>query len=209
MSGFEAGNSQGAIGRAKQFGSILRGFGPPVPSFGVAGDIYVDVTTFQLFERRLTEGTDPWGHYLFVIPPTYQSTLKYFGTAPPPNDLGVPGDYYMQWGGFPNYGISPLVYGPRQTFGWPENASGPTTQISITNGTLVVPTGLNAEGATISDQALAQLIATGLNSEAIIAFPVTAASGDPVLQEGLQTSGSTLVVTINPRYTAIDNFAVP
>ena len=209
MSGFKSGNTQSGMSHAKAFGSILRGYGPPVPGVGDVGDVYIDVLTYQLFERRRTEATDPWGHYIFVVPAQYQTTLKWFGTSNPSDDLGVAGDYYMQWGGFPNYGISPLIFGPKGVIGWPQNASGPATSIAIANGTVIVPTGLNAEGTNLNDQQPSQLLATGLNSEVAIPFPVTAASGDPVLQEGLQSSGSTLIVTLNAQYTAIDTHAVP
>jgi|SRR5215471_1325358 len=208
MSGFQSGDPRSGLSHAKAFGSILRGYGPPVPDVGDIGDVYIDVLTYQLFERRSTEATDPWGHYVFIVPTLYQTSLKFFGTAPPTNDLGMPGDYYMQWGGYPNYGINPLLFGPKQSFGWPENATGPVTSIAVTNGTVVLPIGLTAEGATLNDQQPAQLLQTGLTMEVIFPVPVTAATGDPVYQEGLQSSGVTTIITINTLYTATDTHSL-
>lgn len=123
MSGFDNGTLQGGIFfQTKQFGSVLRGFGPPVPQAGVVGDLYIDVQTFQLFNKRAVDASgdvDPWGHYLFVVPPTYQTRLKWFSAYPPTNDIGINGDYFLQWGGFPNYGMQPSIYGPKAAGAWP------------------------------------------------------------------------------------------
>lgn len=123
MSGFDNGTLQGGIfAQTKQFGSVLRGFGPPVPQAGVVGDLYIDVQTFQVFTKRSTDAAadvDPWGHYLFVIPNTYQATLKWFVATMPTNDIGVNGDYCLLWGGYPNYGMQPAIFGPKAAGAWP------------------------------------------------------------------------------------------
>lgn len=110
--------------QVKQFGSILRGNGPPVPQAGVVGDLYLDVQTWQLFNKRSPDSAgdvDPWGHYLFVVPSTYRATLKWFTTSPPTADTGVNGDYCLLWGGYPNYGLQPSVYGPKAAGAWPSS----------------------------------------------------------------------------------------
>ena len=120
MSGFDNGTLQGGVFfQAKQFGSVLRGFGPPVPQAGVVGDLYIDVQTFQLFNKRATNQTDPWGHYIFVIPSTFQAQLKWFVPSMPTNDIGVNGDFALLWGGFPSYGLQPLIFGPKAAGAWP------------------------------------------------------------------------------------------
>lgn len=125
MSGFDNGTLQGGIFfQAKQFGSILRGFGPPVPQAGVVGDLYIDTQTFQIFTKRSTDSSgdvDPWGHYLFVIPNTYQARLKWFAPSQPTNDIGIDGDYCALWGGYPNYGLQLSIYGPKVAGAWPAN----------------------------------------------------------------------------------------
>jgi len=206
MSGFEAGNSQGIISRNKRFGTILRGYGPPVPGAGVLNDIYIDVLTFQLFEKRNPETLDPWGHYFFIVPLRFQQTLRFFGTSGPPDSLGSFGDYYMQHSGYPNYGMNPLIYGPRQQNGWPENATGPISL--VISGNAILPIGMSDEGALLSDVQPMQLLMTGINNEVVYPAPVTAGTGDPVYQEGVQGSGVTTLVTINPQYTAFDTHAV-
>jgi hypothetical protein len=204
MSGFDTGMAGTSIPfMAKQFGPILRGFGPPVPQAGVVGDLYIDNLTFQMFEKREINGLDDWGHYLFIIPSPYTTTLKWFGPNGPNNNIGIVGDYFLQWAGYPNYGMQPLIWGPKTWTGWPENGDGPGTIIS---GSDVLPIGLLSEGAPLTDTQLTQLIAEGLLSEYIIPFPVTANSGDPVLELGLQSSGTLVTVTINSIYTAEDEF---
>jgi hypothetical protein len=129
MSGFDNGTLQGGVYfQAKQFGSILRGFGPPTPQAGVVGDLYIDVLTFQLFTKRTTSsqaGVDPWGHYLFVVPVTYQTRLKWFVPSVPTNDIGIDGDYCLLWGGYPNYGLQPSIFGPKAAGVWPTNPANP------------------------------------------------------------------------------------
>jgi hypothetical protein len=99
----------------------LRGFGPPVPQAGLVGDLYIDVDTFQIFTKRSTgsAGSDPWGNYVFVLPGTYQAALKWFVTTVPTNDIGVNGDYCLLWGGYPNYGMQPTIFGPKAAGAWP------------------------------------------------------------------------------------------
>ena len=127
MSGFDNGTMQGGIfAQTKQFGSILRGFGPPVPQAGLMGDLYIDTQTWQLFNKRTSltaSGVDPWGHYLFVVPPTYQARLKWFSSSPPTNDVGIDGDYALVWAGYPNYGLQPSIAGPKAGGVWPAPAA--------------------------------------------------------------------------------------
>lgn len=120
MSGFDQGSLQGGIfAQAKQFGSVLRGFGPPTPEAGVVGDLYLDVQTWFLYNKRVTNDPSPWGHYLFLVPVTYQAQLKWFSSYPPTNDIGINGDYCLLWGGYPNYGLQPTIFGPKAAGAWP------------------------------------------------------------------------------------------
>lgn len=101
---------------------MLRGLGPPVPQAGVVGDIYVDTQTFFLYNKRSGDAggdVDPWGHYLFQLPVTYQATLRWFSAYPPTNDVGSNGDYCLLWGGYPNYGLQPSIFGPKAAGVWP------------------------------------------------------------------------------------------
>jgi hypothetical protein len=128
IAGFDNGTAQsGIFSQAKQLGSILRGGGPPVPQAGVVGDLYIDTVTFNLYTKRSTEAggdVDPWGHFLFVVPVTYQAQLKWFGTFPPTNDIGVNGDYYLLWAAFGNYGLNPIsIFGPKAAGVWPSVAA--------------------------------------------------------------------------------------
>jgi hypothetical protein len=187
---------------AKQFGPILRGFGPPVPQAGVVGDLYIDNITFQIFEKREINGLDDWGHYLWVLPNTYRTTLKWFGANSPNNEIGVVGDYFLQWAGYPNYGMLPIIWGPKTWTGWPENGDGPGTFVV---GDTVLPIGLVTEGTPLASVQPTRLTAIGLLSEYIIPIPVTDASGDPVLELGLQSSGTLVdTIDINGAYTATD-----
>jgi hypothetical protein len=202
LSGFDTGLPGTSIPfMAKQFGPILRGFGPPVPQAGVVGELYIDNVTFYLYEKREINGIDAWGHYLWLVPTAYHTTLKWFGPNGPNNEIGVVGDYFLQWAGYPNYGMQPLIWGPKTWTGWPENGDGPGTVIV---GNTVLPIGLLSEGAPLNDVQPTRLTAVGLLSEYIIPVPVTANSGDPVLELGLQSSGTLVEVGVNPLYTAID-----
>lgn len=212
MSGFDNGTLQGGVFfQAKQFGSILRGFGPPVPQAGVVGDLYIDVQTWYLYEKRSPDAggdVDPWGHYLFQVPPLYRTSLKWFGSSPPMNDIGVVGDYFLAWGGYSNYGMQPSIYGPKQWTGWPSNGDGPGTVIASGYGAIVRQVGLTGEGANLADASSTQLVALGLLAEYVIPAAVTMNDLDPVAQLGLQ-SGPTLVqVSINSLYTAEDEHAI-
>lgn len=122
MSGFDNGTLQGGVFfQAKQFGAVLRGFGPPVPQAGLVGDLYIDVQTWQVFTKRSTDNTDPWGHYIFVVPATYQPRLKWFLPSAPTNDIGINGDYALIWAGYPNYGLQPSIFGPKAGGLWPSS----------------------------------------------------------------------------------------
>jgi hypothetical protein len=121
MAGFDNGTNQGGISsQMKQFGAILRGSGPPVPQAGVMGDLYIDVQTWFIYEKRATDETDPWGHYLFQVPATYQAGLKWFSAYAPDTTFGANNEYCLLWGGFPNYGLQPSIFGPYAA-GWPTN----------------------------------------------------------------------------------------
>jgi hypothetical protein len=205
MSGFDT-SRPGIVAMAKQFGSILRGWGPPVPQAGVVGDLYIDDFTYQLFEKRQINGLDDWGHYLFVVPPLYHWALKWFGSGNPSNTLGVPGDYYLQWAGFDNYGMQPTIWGPKLWTGWPENGDGPGTKIGPEARILQV--GVLDEGAFLNDAALNQLIAVGIFDEYIIPLSITANPNDPVGQLGSQGSGSLVLLALNTLYTAEDEHAL-
>lgn len=125
MAGFDNGTLQSGIAsQVKQLGSVLRGYGPPVPQSGVIGDLYLDGQTWFLYVKRSTDSAgdvDPWGHYLFAVPATYRATLKWFSTYPPTNDVGVNGDYCLLWGGYPNYGLQPYIFGPKAAGVWPSS----------------------------------------------------------------------------------------
>jgi hypothetical protein len=202
MSGFSTSRS-GTDNTAKQYGSILRGYGPPVPQAGVVGDLYVDTLTFQFFEKRKTNGLDPWGHYLFTIPSIYQNSLKWFGPSTPSNIIGLPGDYFLQWAGYDNYGMQLTIWGPKLWSGWPESGTSSGAGLNITN-IGVYQLGLLDEGPVLTDTMLSQLIATGLADEYIVPLSVTANVNEPVIQLGLQSSGQLVIGTINPLYTAED-----
>lgn len=206
MAGFDNGTIWGGVTfQAKQFGSILRGFGPPVPQAGVVGDVYIDVQTWQLFEKRASDQTDPWGHYLFVVPAPYRTQLKWFTSSIPDNSIGIAGDFCLLWGGFANYGLQPSIFGPKQAGGfWPENGNGGTVPIAIAGAGTVLPVGLEDEGAPLAASTSTQLIVVGLLDEFILAVPVTANAGDPVTQQGLQSGPAQISVLLNSLYTAED-----
>lgn len=208
MSGWDNGTMQGGVFfQAKQFGSILRGLGPPVPQAGVVGDVYIDVQTWFLYNKRSTNNMDPWGHYLFQVPLAYRTSLKFFSTSAPGDDVGVAGDYCLLWAGWANYGLQPSVYGPKQATSWPENGEGSDLTI-LAPGTTVLPVGLDAEGAALPDSPSTQLIVVGLLDEYILAIPVPAGAGDPVTQLGLQSGPASITVAINAQYTATDEHAI-
>jgi hypothetical protein len=209
VSGFDNGTAQGGIFfQAKQFGAILRGFGPPVPQAGVLGDVYIDVQTWFLYNKRSTDNVDPWGHYLFEVPVAYRTNLKWFSSYAPGDEIGLAGDYCLLWGGFANYGMSPSVYGPKQAGGWPENGDGGTLPIAALGAGVVLPLGLEDEGAALPDSPSTQLIVVGLTDEYILPIPVTAGAGSPVTQQGLQSGPAAITVNINPIYSAQDQHQV-
>lgn len=207
MSGFDNATQQGGVFfQAKQFGSILRGLGPPVPQAGVVGDLYIDAQTWLLFNKRTAEGSlDPWGRYLFQVPTAYRATLKWFNSYPPGDDVGVAGDYCLQWAGWSNYGMQPSIYGPKQADGWPENGNGGTLEITSDD---VLQVGLEDEGPALADSSSTQLIVVGLSDEYILPIPVSADVGDLVTQQGLQSGPAAVEVTLNPLYTAQDQHGV-
>src|ERR1700761_6595856 len=132
MAGFDNGTlNAGITTQVKQFGPILRGNGPPVPQAGVVGDLYIDNLTDELYEKRANNETDPWGHYLFVVPNTYAPTLNWFSSYAPDATFGKNGEYCMLWGGYPNYGLQPSIFGPFNN-GWPNTA----TAVAVTLNTL-------------------------------------------------------------------------
>lgn len=233
MSGFDNGTLQGGIFfQTKQFGAILRGFGPPVPQAGVVGDLYIDTTTWNLFEKRSAaagDDIDPWGHYLFNVPAQYRASLKWFTSSFPTKDIGLPGDYCLLWGGYANYGMQPSIFGPKQTTDWPESGEGglltiggllladvgspilvaPGSPMLAGSGTgSALPVGLVDEGAPVGLSSSTQVIATGLISEVILPVPANATPGAPVSLLGLRSGPALVTVTVNPLYTAEDQHAL-
>jgi hypothetical protein len=212
MAGFDNGTAQsGIFSQVKQFGPILRGFGPPVPQAGVVGDVYIDTQTWFLYTKRSPDAggdVDPWGHYLFQVPATYRTALKWFTVSQPTDDIGLTGDYALLWGGYSNYGLQPSIYGPKQLTGWPENGNGPNVPIATAGAGTVLQIGLVDEGAALPDSASTQLIVVGLVDEYILGVPVTAAAGSPVVQTGLRSGPAQVAVVLNPLYTSEDTHAV-
>lgn len=208
MTGTDNGTLQsGVYAQAKQFGSILRGFGPPVPQTGVLGDLYLDVQTWFLYEKRANDDTDPWGHYLFQVPATYRSQLKWFSAYFPGDDIGVIGDYCLAWAGYPNYGLQPSFFGPRLANGWPESGTGIDTAFDPSFTGFTLPVGLVDEGTPVAYSASTQLVACGLADEYILAVPISTAGGVPVGSQGLQSGPLSVAVTLNTLYTAQDEHA--
>lgn len=209
MSGFDNGSAQsGVFFQAKQFGPILRGFGPPVPQAGVVGDVYIDTQTWFIYSKRAGNDVDPWGHYLFVVPVTYRNTLKWFASSAPSNDIGVLGDYCLAWAGWANYGLQPSIFGPRAVNGWTENGDGTDTPIDPLYALTALPAGLSDEGAAIAYSSSTQLIVAGLADEFILAIPAAPNAGDPVTQLGLGSYAANITVVLNPLYTADDRHGI-
>lgn len=209
MSGFDNGTLQsGIFAQTKRFGSILRGSGPPVPSAGVVGDLYIDTQTWFLFCKRTGNNTDPWGHYLFQVPPAYQNTLKWFATSAPSNAIGVLGDYCLLWAGWSDYGLQPAIFGPRQVQGWAENGDGLDTLVDPLYALTVLPAGLSGEGPPAAYSSSTQLIVAGLDVEYILSIPTAPKAGDPVAQIGLASNPANVAVILNPLYTAEDTHGV-
>lgn len=213
MTGFDNGTLAGGIfAQAKQFGAVLRGLGPPVPMAGNIGDPYIDAQTWNLFAKRSNgngdDDNDPWGHYLFVVPVTYRAGLKWFTASPITDDVGVPGDYALAWGGWGNYGMQPSIYGPKTAAGWPENGNGPDTQIDPTYSGATLLVGDTDEGDPIAYSNVTRLIVVGVGDEYVQPTPVLADGGTVVSQIGVQSMPANVAVTLNPLYTAEDTHAV-
>lgn len=210
MAGIDNGTLQGGVFfQALQFGPILRGMGPPIPQAGVMGSLYIDVLSWNLYNKRSPDSggdVDPWGRYLFQVPAPYRTALKYFSSTAPDNTLGQTGDYCLLWAGSGVYGMQPAVYGPKQPTGWPENGDGPGVAISAT--VTVLPAGLTGEGAPLVDSSSTQLIQTGLLDEALVPIAVIANAGDLVSQIGLQSGPVSIAVGVNPLYTAEDQHVI-
>ncbi len=211
MTGFDNGTiSGGVFAQAKQFGSILRGFGPPVPQAGVVGDLYLDTVSWFLYEKRAANETDPWGHYLFQVPAAYQSQLKWFSASLPDDSIGIAGDYCLLWSGFGNYGLQPSIFGPKTAGNtWPEGGNGPGTTLNVACAGFVYPLGLTDEGAAaVAYSTSSQLIVAGLADEFILAIPVDPVAGESIGQLGLQGLSARVPVVLNPVYTGIDTHGV-
>jgi len=209
MAGFDQGTLQGGIfAQAKQFGSILRGSGPPVPAAGVVGDLYLDVQTWFLYEKRSAEGTDPWGHYLFAVPAQYQSGLNWFSSSLPTNNFGADGDYCLLWAGYSNYGLQPSFCGPNSNGYWPESGDGPDLLLDPTNAGYEIPAGLSDEGASVAFSNSWQLVVAGLDTEYVLSIPVPQMAGVSAIERGLRCAPVVAAVALNPLYTAIDEHAI-
>lgn len=209
MSGFDNGSAHGGVfAQTKQFGSILRGFGPPVPTAGLVGDLYLDTQTNFLYVKREAEDTDPWGNYLFQVPAQYAPTLKWFSAAAPTNDFGLTGDYCIQWSGYNNYGTVPSLYGPKAAYGWTEIGEGPGAIIDPTYAGYALPAGLSDEGAPLAFSSSSQLIVAGLLDEYILAIPVITDGGTVLSQVGLPAGPVQVPMNLNPQYTAVNEHAV-
>lgn len=210
MSGVDNGTLQGGVfAQTKQFGSVLRGAGPPAPGAGLVGDLYLDTQQFFLYEKRAANDVDPWGHYLFQVPVTYQNTLKWFSATIPGNDVGVPGDYCLLWGGYGNYGMQPSIFGPKTNNSlWPEGGDGPTTQFDPAYIGYALPAGVSDEGTPVAYSSSSQLIVAGDADEYIMAIPAAPMANGIVYQIGLQGRPVNVVVTLNPLYAAEDRHGV-
>lgn len=209
MSGFDNGTEQsGIFAQTKQFGSILRGFGPPVPQAGVLGDLYLDVQTWFLYQKRKDQGADPWGQYLFAVPATYRNTLKWFSSRLPTNDYGVNGDYCLLWGGFNNYGLQPSICGPKADDCWPESGAGPDLFLDATYAGFGLPVGMSDEGTPIAFSASWQLVVAGVDTEYVMSIPVPQLANTIYAQLGLRSAPLSVVVAGNPLYTAVDEHEI-
>lgn len=209
MSGHDNASSQhGIFFQTKQFGSILRGSGPPVPQAGVVGDLYTDVQTWFLYEKRKPESADPWGNYLFAIPLAYQSTLKWFSSLLPTNDFGVDGDYCLLWSGFNNYGLQPSICGPKALGSWPESGDGPNTVLDPAYAGFSLPVGLSDEGAPLTFSNSWQLVVVGLDTEYLLSVPVSQLPNTSILERGLRSFPAIVPVVLDPLYAAENEHAI-
>lgn len=210
MSGFDNGTlHSGLSAQVKQAGSIIRGLGPPVPGAGVTGDVYLDTQTSFLYVKRDLDAAQPWGYYLFQVPATYVNTLKWFDDVLPSDDVGVPGDYALAWAGFGNYGLNPSVYGPKQATAWAEGGNGPQTQIDPNLAGVAWPLGIADEStASAAWSTSTQLIAVGVDTEYVLAIPLSPISGSFVFELGMQSQPAAMVTNLNPFYAATDSHGV-
>lgn len=209
MTGFDNGTLQsGVFAQTKQFGSVLRGFGPPVPTAGAVGDAYMDVQTGFFYVKRSNNDVDPWGDYLLQIPVAYQPALKWFSAYAPTNDFGVTGDYCIALAGYANYGTEPSLYGPKAAYGWSEIGEGPSVSIDPVYAGAVLSAGLTDEGAALPFSTSTQLVVIGLLDEYILALPVLDDAGTPVSQLGLPAGPVQVPMPLNPLYTANNEHTV-
>jgi hypothetical protein len=201
--------SGGVFFQAKQFGPILRGLGPPVPQAGVVGDLYIDTTTFDLYEKRATNQTDPWGHFLFTVPARFQSTLNWFTAAQITDDIGSPGDFALLWAGFSNYGLQPSIFGPKGANGWPENGNLPGTVIDPNFAGFALQVGVADESAPLPFSNSTQLVVLGVEGEFILAAPtLLGVANTPIAQQGLSAKPANVAVTLGTEFTATDGHAI-
>lgn len=209
MAGIDNGTLGGSIfTQTKQFGPILRGLGPPVPQAGLVGDLYIDTQTWFLYGKREAEGADPWGNYLLAVPVAYRAGLKWFSAYLPGNDIGVNGDYCLQWAGYSNYGLQPSIFGPKVLGSWPESGDGPNTLLDPAYVGYALPAGLISEGSPAAYSTSSQLIVVGLVNEYILAIPTPQIASSPVYQLGLQSPPVNVAVDLNPLYAAINEHEI-
>lgn len=188
-----------AVGNTlRMWGPILRGMGPPAPTTGAYGALYIDTQTWRLYEKQSDSPTAPWSSYLFIVPEPYRTTLKWFVAGQPPENVGSIGDYALLWGAWANYGTRASFYGPKRATGWPENGEGGTLPIAAP-GTDVLSLGIDDEGPALPESTSTQIIATGLEGEVILPQPVDDSAGTPVRSLGLQSGP--LQVDLTPNYT--------
>lgn len=209
MSGFDNGSpASGVVSQAKQYGAILRGFGPPAPTAGLTGDLYIDTQTKFLYVKRQAENTDPWGNYLFQVPDAYADGLKWFSGDPPSNAFGVTGDCCLSWASYSNYGLGPSVYGPKAAYGWPEIGEGLAASIDATYAGYALSVGASDEGAALPFSSSTQLIVVGALDEYILAIPVAFGAGVGVSQLGVMQGPASVPMNLNPLYTTTNTHAV-
>jgi hypothetical protein len=162
--------------QAKQFGSILRGFGPPVPQAGVVGDVYIDVQTWQLFNKRATNDTDPWGHYLFVVPVTYRTALKFFSTSAPGDDIGIARGLLPAVGRLGQLRHAAVDLRPQAGIELAGERRRPSVTIAAP-GTTVLPVGLVGRRCGLPRQPVNAAYRRWLVDEYILSVPVTGCRG--------------------------------
>jgi hypothetical protein len=182
-------------------GAILRGSGPPSPAVGHRGNVYIDVTTWNLYQRRQASGLDPWGFPLFTVPEPYRYSATHYGPGLPASNIGNIGDYYFQWG-CDSAGVFPFVHGPKAPEGWPGSADGTPRPVAQTN---ILPIGLLDEGAPIAFPSVVSVLYLGLADELVSGVAAEVAT---VLPIGVSASGFVLDATLNPQAFAEAEHAV-